>query len=115
MSLLPWCYFQVNLYTATTGSNKNLVIITEKSPLELPEEEETRIKSFFDNATKNGKNVFYVYSGDVPRVDIENGVRYISLGKVHSYLTSNMEENTNYCAYVEFFVKGDEIGYKFIP
>jgi len=104
----------VNLYTATTGSNKNLVIITEKSPLELPEEEETRIKSFFDNATKNGKNVFYVYSGDVPRVDIENGVRYISLGRVGSYLTSNMNDNKAYCTYLEFYVKGNEIGYNFI-
>lgn len=103
-----------NLYIASTGTSKNLVIITEKAPDELPNEEKIRIKKILGDASERNKNVFYVYSGYKPQVNIENGIRYISCPEVSEYKTTNMEYNKDYCAYVEFYVNGNEIKYDFV-
>ena len=103
-----------NLYTATTGSAKNLVVITQKSPDELSDEENTRIRNMLKTAAENGKNVFYVYSGSKPQLNIENGVRYICAGEVAEYKTTTADEMKKYAAFVVFYVSGNEIKYEFV-
>ncbi len=104
----------VNLYTAASGGAKNLVIVTENAPSAFPADEEERFKNILKKATQSGKNIFYVYSGGKPQVNVENGVRYISAGEVSGYHTSTISENKSYCSYLVFFAKGNEIRYKFV-
>ena len=63
---------------------------------------------------KNGKNIFYVYSGSKPEVFFEGGVTYICAGQVEEYKTDTMVETKKYCAYVVFSVKGNEIKFEFV-
>ncbi len=104
----------VNLYTAVSGNAKNLVIITENAPSAFPDYEEARFKNILKQATASGKNMFYVYSGGKPQVNIENGVRYISTGEVSGYQTASISDNKSYCSYPVFFVKGNDIKYNFV-
>jgi hypothetical protein len=101
------------IYSDLKNDSENIVFITEKAPHELPKEEEQRMKAMFEEASKNGKNVFYVYSGTKPEVHIEDSVVYICSGQVEEYKTNTMEETKKYCAYVVFSVKGNEIRFEF--
>lgn len=104
----------IDLSIASRGTAKNLIIITEKAPGELPENEEKMIKSLLFNAASYGKNVFYVYSGSRPEVHIENGIRYISVGNVAEYRTASRYDDARYCSYVVFYISGNEIRYEMI-
>ena len=101
------------IFSDLKNNSKNIVFITQKPSWELPKEEEARLKKMFKEATQNGKNVFYVYSGTKPEVHIEDSVVYICSGQVEEYKTSTMEETKKYCAYVVFSVKGNEIRFEF--
>lgn len=103
-----------SLYTAASGSAKNLVIITENAPSAFPPDEEIRLKNILKQASDSGKNIFYVYSGGKPQLNIEDRVRYISAGEVSGYKTDTISDNKSYCSYLVFFAKGNEIKYNFV-
>ena len=89
----------------------DMVLKIEKTS-ELADNEEKMMKQILLNAASYGKNVFYVYSGTKPQLKIENGIRYISLGKVSEYKTASRFDDGKYCSYIVFYISGNEIRYE---
>ena len=101
------------LCKALLSDVKNVVITASLTPDKFDEYEEKMMNEILSEAVSQGKNVFWVSSGEVPSLRIENGVRYITAGIVSDYKTETMKENIPACAYVLFSVKDNEIKYEF--
>ncbi len=93
---------------------KNIVLCAELPPDRLGEDEKLPLKEMLENAADEGKNVFYVSSGETTGMKIENSVRYITLGMVADYRTKNISSNAKTCQYIAFSLSGDEIRFEFV-
>lgn len=88
------------------SDKKNIVIITEMAPNELPEFEKELFFDSLDKAKNNGKNVFVVYNGTTKRSFSQDGITYISCSDISAKALSDGEGG-----YVTFYISGDDIKY----
>lgn len=103
-----------NIAIALSTSDPNIVITAELAPDQMGAYDKTVLKDMMETAAKLGKKIFYVSSGEVSGMKIENGIRYITCGNVADYRTSNMTSNAKTCPYVVFSVNGEDIRFEFV-
>ncbi|MBE7051549.1 MAG: phosphodiester glycosidase family protein [Ruminococcaceae bacterium] len=100
--------------TAITSQSANIVI-TAKLPIEqMADYDRCLLKEMMESAAASGKKIFYVHSGEISGVKIENGIRYITCGTVADYKTTNMPDNKKTCPYIVFSVAGNDIRFEFV-
>ncbi|MBO4897658.1 MAG: phosphodiester glycosidase family protein [Clostridia bacterium] len=74
-------------------------------------------KELFDKLMSDyidaGKRMFVVFGSDTNSIDIENGVRYISIKNGPELKLANFDNTVSDAEYLKFFVNGDTLTYGF--
>ena len=89
------------------------MITAELAPDQMGAYDKDMLKSMMAEASKLGKQIFYVSSGETSSMKPDGGVRYITCGNVADYKTTNMTSNAKTCTYVVFSVSSDDIRFEF--
>lgn len=96
-----------------SASEKNIIIFLTNDLTFVDADEKELFDFLLSEYKKAEKNVFVIYSGDTNSIDIENGVRFISLKKAPAINLANFENTLGDAEFLKFFVKGDNITYRF--
>ena len=97
------------------ASEKNIMVFLTNGLSFNDAEEKELFESVISDYVKNGKKVFVIYADERSNVDIEKGVRYISLKKSPAIKLANFNNTLSEAEYLKFFVNGDDITYSFAP
>ena len=99
---------------ALKDESRNNIFVFLTNGLSFNDAEE---KELFDKmisgCAETGKRVFVIYGSDANSVDIENGVRYISLKNGPEITLDNFDNTMTDAEYLKFFVNGDDITYSY--
>lgn len=104
--------------TCQTTSSKNVVIILNDG-LEsgfTDKEEYALLCSYLEEQLyKNGKNVFLVSVGNESKVNVQNGIRYITINKTPAINTSSFFADVKNACYLKITTSGDSLRYDILP
>ena len=96
------------------GTSQKNIFVFLSGGFEFKDADEKELfKSVLADCANAGKSVFVIFSADINSIDIENGIRYVSLKRSPAINLANFNNTLTDAEYLKFFVKGGNVTYSF--